>query len=80
MVIDTNLLVPMTEANQNFSKVVRIVDENGMAVILRNNKPCYMVLSFSEYDEVQAARHKLFNETADSIIAENIEALLELAK
>ena len=80
MTIDTNLLVPMTEANQNFSKVVRIVDENGMAVILRNNKPCYMVLNFSEYDEIQTARRKLFNEAADSVIAENIEALLELAK
>jgi antitoxin Phd len=78
--IDTNVLVPMTEANQNFSKVVRIVDESGMAVILRNNKPTYMVLSFSEYDEIRAARQKLFNETTDSLIAENMEALKELAK
>jgi antitoxin Phd len=39
MTLDTNLLVPMTEANQNFSKVVRLVDESGMAVILKNNKP-----------------------------------------
>ncbi len=28
MMIDTDKLVPMTEANQNFSKVVRTVDEN----------------------------------------------------
>ena len=34
MTLDTNLLVPMTEANQNFSKVVRLVDEGGMAVIM----------------------------------------------
>ena len=80
MNINTNLLVPMTEANQNFSKVVRLVDESGMAVILKNNKPRYMVLSFSEYDEIQAARSKMINEAADNVIAENIEALLELAK
>jgi len=80
MNINTNLLVPMTDANQNFSKVVRLVDENGMAVILKNNKPRYMVLNFSEYDEIQAARSKMINEAADSVIAENIEALLELAK
>ena len=80
MNINTDLLVPMTEANQNFSKVVRLVDENGMAVILKNNKPRYMVLSFSEYDEIQAARSKMIGEAADSVIAENIEALLELAK
>jgi antitoxin Phd len=51
-----------------------------MAVIMKNNKPRYMVLSFKEYDEIQAVRHKLFMSTADSIIAENLEALLELAK
>ena len=58
MFIDTNLIVPMTEANQNFSKVVRLVDDNGMAVIMKNNKPRYMVVGFSEYDEIQAARKK----------------------
>jgi len=80
MNIDTNVIVPMTEANQNFSKVVRIVDENGMAVIMKNNKPRYMVVSFSEYNEIQTARHKLFNEAAKSVIDENMEALRELAK
>ena len=80
MNINTDLLVPMTEANQNFSKVVRLVDESGMAVILKNNKPRYMVLNFSEYDEIQAARSKMISEAADSVIEENMEALLELAK
>lgn len=31
MMVNTNNIVPMTDANQNFSKVVRLVDENGMA-------------------------------------------------
>ena len=80
MLIDTNLIVPMTEANQNFSKVVRLVDDNGMAVIMKNNKPRYLVVGFSEYAEIQAARKKMFDEAADSIIAENMIALQELAK
>jgi len=80
MTIDTNVIVPMTEANQNFSRVVRLVDESGMAVILKNNKPRYMVVPFQEYDEIQAAKKKLFSATVDSIIEENMEALLELAK
>ena len=70
----------MTEANQNFSRVVRLVDESGMAVIMKNNKPRYMVLNFKEYDEIQATRRKLFETTADSVISENLEALKELAK
>ena len=80
MNIDTRVLVPMTEANQNFSKVVRLVDENGMVVILKNNKPRYMVLSYQEYDEIQIARRKIFEAAADSVISENLEALRELAK
>ena len=50
MLVNTNLLVPMTDANQNFSKVVRMVDEEGMAVILKNNKPRYVVVDFEEYE------------------------------
>ena len=37
MTVDTNTLVSITEANQNFSKVARLVDEHGTAVILKNN-------------------------------------------
>ena len=80
MTIDSNLLVPMTEANQNFSKVVRLVDESGMVVILKNNKPKYMVMSFSEYDEILASREKFVSAAADAIIDENLVALRELAK
>ena len=53
--IDSNLLVPMTDANQNFSKVVRMVDEDGMAVILKNNKPRYIVVDFDEYEAISTA-------------------------
>ena len=39
MMVNTNNLVSITEANQNFSKVARLVDERGSAVILKNNVP-----------------------------------------
>lgn len=83
MLINTNNLVAMTEANQNFSKVVRIVDEKGMAVILKNNKPKYILVDFSEYDEIQelrAKRAEMISQTADLLINENLEAFKELAK
>ena len=51
MLINTDVLIPMTDANQNFSKVVRLVDEQGAVVIQKNNKPRYAVISFSEYDD-----------------------------
>ena len=83
MTVNTNTLVAMTEANQNFSKVTRLVDEEGIALILKNNKPRYIVVNFDEYDEIAAARQnrkKMIDTAAEELISENIEALLELAK
>ena len=47
MTVDTNTMVSITEANQNFSKVARLVDELGSVVILKNNAPRYLVMDFS---------------------------------
>ncbi|MFG6374183.1 MAG: type II toxin-antitoxin system Phd/YefM family antitoxin [Oscillospiraceae bacterium] len=83
MTVETSTLVPMTEANQNFSKVTRLVDESGFAVILKNNKPRYIVVDFEEYEALQAARaarKQKVEAAADQVIAENMEALRELAE
>ena len=83
MTVNTNTLVAMTEANQNFSKVTRVVDEEGLAVILKNNKPRYVIVNFDEYDEIKTAlqlrKQKIESATAE-LLSENLEALLELAK
>ena len=47
MTVDTNTMVSITEANQNFSKVARLVDELGSVVILKNNAPKYLGIVFS---------------------------------
>ena len=83
MMVNTNALVPMTDANQNFSKVTRMVEENGLAVILKNNKPRYVVVDFEEYSHVSAAlqmRKTKIDTATDKLIAENMDALTELAK
>ena len=41
MTIDTKTIVSVTEANQNFSRVTRIAEKNGQAVIFKNNKQIY---------------------------------------
>ncbi len=83
MLVDTNTFVAMTEANQNFSKVVRIVDDAGLAVILKNNKPKYIVVDFDEYDAIKSMlemRKKNIDSVANDLLEENMEALRELAK
>jgi antitoxin Phd len=53
MKVDLNNLISITEANQNFSKVARMVDENGSAVILKNNAPRYVLVSFEQMMEAE---------------------------
>ena len=44
MTIDTNTIVSVSEANQNFSRVTRLADANGQAVIFKNNRPKYLLV------------------------------------
>lgn len=46
MQINLENLVPISEANQNFSKVARMVDSKGTVVILKNNKPMYVLVDY----------------------------------
>lgn len=80
MTVNTNTLVSITEANQNFSKVARLVDQNGSAVILKNNVPRYIVLEFSEVEKVQMAADEDVADISQRLIAKNLEAYKELAK
>ena len=55
MTIDTNTIVSMTDANQNFSKVTHIVDQYGRAVVFKNNMPRYLIIDFNLVDNVENA-------------------------
>lgn len=83
MDINVNNLVSISEANQNFSKVARLVDENGAAVILKNNKPSYVLVEYSllEKDEIVLDEEdKEVDEVAKRILTKHIKAFEELAK
>ncbi|MGN0598374.1 MAG: type II toxin-antitoxin system Phd/YefM family antitoxin [Oscillospiraceae bacterium] len=80
MTVNTNSLISITEANQNFSKVARLVDENGSAVILKNNVPRYIIMEFSEVEKMQNASDEDVNDISKRLIAQNLEAYKELAK
>lgn len=48
-------MVSMTEANQNFSKVARLVDQHGSVVILKTVRLVISFLDFAQVDEMQVA-------------------------
>ena len=80
MKIDTNTMVSITEANQNFSKVARLVDELGSVVILKNNAPKYLVVEFSEVDNSAVASNEDVLEISKRLLAQNKEAYEVLAE
>ena len=80
MVINTDNLVSITEANQYFSRVARMVDENGAAVILKNNVPRYVLMEFSQVEDEQQAKDEDILEISKRLIAKNKQAYEVLAK
>ena len=80
MLINTNDLISLTEANQNFSKVARTVDEKGSAIILKNNKPHYIVIDFKKLEQLGISVNKTLESVASEILQDNIEAFKELAR
>ena len=67
MRIKTDNLMSITEANQNFSRVVKQVENKGDVVILKNNKPEYIVSkynenSFDENDKLELIARRILSE------------------
>lgn len=82
MNVNTDTLVPISEANQNFSKVARLVDKYGSAVILKNNAPRYVVLEFpkAQTDEINLPTNDEVAALSDMFIKKNKKVYEELAK
>ena len=80
MNVNTKSLVSITEANQNFSKLARLVDENGSAVILKNNVPRYLIVEFSQAENEQIAVDEDVMDISKRLIAKNKKAYEVLAK
>ena len=80
MNINTKNQVSITDANQNFSKVARLVDENGSVIILKNNVPRYLVMEFSSAEEEQLAADEDVMSISKRLIEKNRQAYEVLAK
>jgi antitoxin Phd len=80
MQININNLVSITEANQNFSRVARLVDKNGAAVILKNNTPRYVLLEYSQFQSDEFADDATVREIGENIVKRYLAAFKELAK
>ena len=53
MKINTNQIVSISEANQNFSRIARLVDRNGEVYIFKNNKPKYKLVDIENDSSIE---------------------------
>ena len=80
MVLKTSQIVSMSEAKQDFSKVTKIVDKNGQAVVFKNNKPRYMIIDIEKSPVIQMSDDEKIDFVAKRIMEKHKAAFLELAK
>ncbi len=79
MKIDTKNLVSMTEANQNFSNVVKKIEQSERVIILKNNRPKY-VLSKIDDSKEYIDENQFLTTVANIILTEHHKAFEELGK
>ena len=81
MMINTDAIFSMTQANQNFSLVARAVDRNGEAVVFKNNRPKYLVLNLENSERVlDLTDDERIDVVTKRILNKYIGAFKELAK
>ena len=81
MIIDTNNIFSMTQANQNFSSVARTVDKAGEAVVFKNNKPKYLIVDIENGDcLLNLTDDEKIDIVAKRILQKYLPAFKELAK
>ncbi|MBQ2842182.1 MAG: type II toxin-antitoxin system Phd/YefM family antitoxin [Clostridia bacterium] len=80
MNINTNQIVPISEANQNFSKIARLVDKAGEVYIFKNNKPKYKLVNIESDTTIEMSDNEKIDFVAARILKKYRRAFEELAK
>ena len=80
MNINTDTITTMTEANQNFSKVAKVAENNGQAVIFKNNKPKFLLVDLESDSYFDITDDEKIDVAAKRIMNRFKPAFEELAK
>ena len=80
MNINTETITTMTEANQNFSKVAKVAESNGQAVIFKNNKPKFLLIDIDSNSFFDITDDEKIDIAAKRIMNKFKPAFEELAK
>ena len=80
MNFNTNQIVSISEANQNFSRVARLAESRGTVVIFKNNKPKYKLTDLEQEPEIEMTDDEKIDFVAARILKKYHKAFEELAK
>ncbi len=80
MTIDVKSIVNISEANQNFTKVAKIAEENGQAVIFKHNKPKFVLVDLENGGYLQLSDSEKIDIAAKRVMEKYMIAFKELAK
>jgi len=80
MLINTNKTISITEANQNFSKAIKMADDCGEIIIFKRNKPQYALINLSENPQIEMTDEEKILFVGQRILKKHIAAFKELAK
>jgi len=80
MQVNINNIVSITDANKNFSKVAKMVEDAGSAVVLKNNAPKFVIIDYNKFKDMQIDTGDDLDRIAMRIMENNAEAFAELAK
>ncbi len=80
MLINTRQIITITEANQNFSRAIRIADEHGEALVFKNNRPKYKLVNLEVEPDLELTDDEKIEIVAARIMKRFKPAFMELAK
>ena len=80
MNINNEQIVSISEANQNFSRVARLVDKNGEVIIFKNNKPKYKLVDTDSDTTIEMTDDEKIDFVAARVLKRYRKAFEELAK
>ena len=79
MIVDTKNMLSVTDVNRNFSKATRIADESGQVLIMKGNKPKYLLININLNPQLEMSEEEKMEYIGRRILKQHINAFKELA-
>lgn len=78
--MNTNYLVSISEATQDFERFLHLVQEHGSIILHKNHVPCYVIAEYRQSEKVQIVPDEEVFALSRSLIEKNREVYEVFAK